>query len=123
MSEADRIRLDKWLFFARFFKTRSLSSKQIEAGHVRVNATKVLKPATSISIGQVLTIVQGRTVRIVEVLALGYRRGPASEAQLLYRDLTPKQDSEDPAPGQDRKGRPTKRERRALRNFRNDWLE
>ena len=123
MSEADRIRLDKWLFFARFFKTRSLSSKQIEAGHVRVNATKVLKPATSISIGQVLTIVQGRTVRVVEVLALGYRRGPASEAQLLYRDLTPKQDSENPAPGQDRKGRPTKRERRALRNFRNDWLE
>ena len=123
MSEADRIRLDKWLFFARFFKTRSLSSKQIEAGHVRVNATKVLKPATSIWIGQVLTIVQGRTVRVVEVLALGYRRGPASEAQLLYRDLTPKQDSEDPAPGQDRKGRPTKRERRALRNFRNDWLE
>jgi ribosome-associated heat shock protein Hsp15 len=123
VSEADRIRLDKWLFFARFFKTRSLSSKQIEAGHVRVNATKVLKPATSISIGQVLTIVQGRTVRVVEVLALGYRRGPASEAQLLYCDLRPKQDSEDPAPGQDRKGRPTKRERRALRNFRNDWLE
>ncbi|XAT57051.1 RNA-binding S4 domain-containing protein [Rhodobacteraceae bacterium IMCC1335] len=123
MSEADRIRLDKWLFFARFFKTRSLSSKQIEAGHVRVNATKVLKPATSISIGQVLTVVHSRTVRVVEVLALGHRRGPASEAQLLYRDLTPKQDSQDPAPGQDQKGRPTKRERRALRNFRNDWLE
>ena len=123
MSEADRIRLDRWLFFARFFKTRSLSSKQIEAGHVRVNATKVLKPATSISIGQVLTVVQCRTVRVVEVLALGHRRGPASEAQLLYRDLTPKQDSEEPAPRQDRKGRPTKQERRALRNFRNDWLE
>ena len=123
MSEADRIRLDKWLFFARFFKTRSLSSKQIEAGHVRVNATKVLKPATSISIGQVLTVVQSRTVRVVEVLALGHRRGPASEAQLLYRDLTPNQDSQDPASGQGRKGRPTKRERRARRNFRNDWLE
>ena len=123
MSDADRIRLDKWLFFARFFKTRGLSSKQIQAGHVRVNATKVLKPATSISIGQVLTVVQCRTVRVVEVLALGHRRGPASEAQLLYRDLTPKQDSQDPAPGQDRKGRPTKRERRALRNFRNDCLE
>ena len=123
MSEADRIRLDKWLFFARFFKTRGLSSKQIQAGHVRVNATKVLKPATSISIGQVLTVVQRRTVRVVEVLALGHRRGPASEAQLLYRDLTPKQDSEEPVPRQDRKGRPTKRERRAVRNFRNDWLE
>ena len=123
MSEADRIRLDKWLFFARFFKTRGLSSKQIQAGHVRVNATKVLKPATSISIGQVLTVMQRRTVRVVEVLALGHRRGPASEAQLLYRDLTPKQDSEEPAPRQDRKGRPTKRERRALRDFRNDWLE
>ena len=123
MSDADRIRLDKWLFFARFFKTRGLSSKQIQAGHVRVNATKVLKPATSISIGQVLTVVQRQTVRVVEVLALGHRRGPASEAQLLYRDLTPKQDSEEPAPRQDRKGRPTKRERRALRNFRNDWLE
>ena len=123
MSEPDRIRLDKWLFFARFFKTRGLSSKQIQAGHVRVNATKVLKPATSISIGQVLTVVQRRTVRVVEVLALGHRRGPASEAQLLYRDLTPKQDSEEPVPRQDRKGRPTKRERRAVRNFRNDWLE
>ena len=123
MSEADRIRLDKWLFFARFFKTRGLSSKQIQAGHVRVNATKVLKPATSISIGQVLTVMQRRTVRVVEVLALGHRRGPASEAQLLYRDLTPKQDSEEPVQKQDRKGRPTKRERRAVRNFRNDWLE
>ena len=123
MLEADRIRLDKWLFFARFFKTRGLSSKQIQAGHVRVNATKVFKPATSISIGQVLTVVHRRTVRVVEVLALGHRRGPASEAQLLYRDLTPKHDSEEPAPRQDRKGRPTKRERRAVRNFRNDWLE
>ena len=123
MAEADRIRLDKWLFFAHFFKTRSLSSKQIEAGHIRVNAAKVLKPATSISVGQVLTVVQSRSVRVVEVLDLGHRRGPAGEAQLLYRDLTPKQDSENPAPGQDRKGRPTKRERRALRNFLNDWLE
>ena len=123
MSEADRIRLDRWLFFARFFKTRSLSSKQIEAGHVRVNATKVLKPATSISIGYVLTVAQSRSIRVVEVLALGHRRGPASEAQLLYRDLTPKQDPEDPAPEQGRLGRPTRRERRALRNFRNEWLE
>ena len=123
MAEADRIRLDKWLFFARFFQTRSLSSKPIEAGHVRVNAAKVLKAETSISVGHVLTMVQSRSVRVVEVLALGKRRGPASEAQLLYRDLTPKQDPENPAPGQDRKGRPTKRERRALRNFRNDWLE
>jgi ribosome-associated heat shock protein Hsp15 len=99
VAEADRIRLDKWLFFARFFKTRSLSSKQIEAGHVRVNAAKVLKPATSISVGQVLTVVQSRSVRVVEVLALGHRRGPASEAQLLYRDLTPKQDLRKPSAG------------------------
>ena len=123
MSEADRIRLDRWLFFARFFKTRSLSSKQIEAGHVRVNATKVLKPATSISIGHVLTVAQSRSIRVVEVLALGHRRGPASEAQRLYRDLTLKLDPEDPAREQGRLGRPTKRERRALRNFRNEWLD
>jgi ribosome-associated heat shock protein Hsp15 len=81
------IRLDKWLWQARFFKTRGLAARAVSTGDVRVNAVRVLKPATSVAVGDGLTFVQDGRVRVVRVLALGRRRGPALEARLLYDDL------------------------------------
>lgn len=115
---ADKLRLDKWLWQARFFKTRGLSTKQVSAGHVRVNSTRVSKPAYAVSVGDVLTFPQARRVRVVRILALGERRGPAPEAAMLYEDLSPPEPPREtpvpPAPKFEGKGRPTKRDRRKL---------
>jgi ribosome-associated heat shock protein Hsp15 len=81
------VRLDKWLWQARFFKTRALSAKAITSGHVRLDGTKILKSGKSVVAGQTVTFLQGSTVRVVRVLDLGTRRGPASEAQTLYVDI------------------------------------
>jgi len=85
----DKLRLDKWLWQARFFKTRSLAAKTVAAGQVRVNAERVSKPAAGVGPGDVLTFPQGRRIRVVRIVALAARRGPAPEAQALYDDLTP----------------------------------
>ena len=114
--DTGKLRLDKWLWFARFFKTRSLAATRVAAGDVRVNGERVTKRATTISAGDVLTFSQGRVVRIVEVVAVGTRRGPAPEAQALYNDMSPPAPpKETPVPDNPRfegKGRPTKRDRR-----------
>ena len=81
-----KLRIDKWLWQARFFKTRSLAAKQVSGGHVRLNGNRVLKPAQAIGPGDVLTFPQGRIVRVVRVEALGERRGPATEAQTGRHD-------------------------------------
>lgn len=81
----DRIRLDKWLWQARFFKSRSLSATYVEAGHVRLNGVHVVKAAQAVGPGDVLTLPLGSGVRVVEIVACGSRRGPAPEAQGLYR--------------------------------------
>lgn len=109
-----KIRIDKWLWFARFFKTRSLAAKQVGAGHVRVNGHKVLKPAQNVTAGDVLTFAQGAQIRVVEVVAPGARRGPAQEAQTLYLDKTEWRDAVPENPRYEGKGRPDKKERRAL---------
>ncbi|SFP71266.1 RNA-binding S4 domain-containing protein [Tranquillimonas alkanivorans] len=106
------IRLDKWLWFARFFKTRGLATKQVAAGHVRVNSARVDKPSSAVGAGDVLTFPQGRRIRVVRILALGERRGPAPEAQALYDDLTPDEPDVPPNPRFEGKGRPTKKDRR-----------
>lgn len=90
---------------------------------MRVNAAKVQKPATAIGPGDVLTFLQGRSIRVVRVVALGQRRGPASEAQMLYEDLTPARDTVPQNPGYQGKGRPTGKDRRALGSFRRRPLE
>lgn len=110
----DKLRLDKWLWHARFFKTRSLAAKLVAGGNMRLNGTRVSKPAQPVGPGDVLTFVQARAVRVVRVEALGDRRGPAAEAQLLYADLTEPRENPPPNPGYEGKGRPTKRDRRAL---------
>jgi ribosome-associated heat shock protein Hsp15 len=125
---AGGLRLDKWLWYARFFKTRTLASEMCAAGKIRVEGTVVTKAHLQVRPGQVLTFVQGRHVRVVKVLALGSRRGPASEAQTLYEDLAPPETGSalprDPAerpasPGSPATrargaGRPTKKERREI---------
>jgi len=81
------IRLDKWLWQARFARSRALAARLISDGAVRVNAVRVTKPATAVHIGDGLSFAQGRTVRAIRVLGLGTRRGPAPEARLLYADV------------------------------------
>lgn len=81
------LRLDKWLFIARFFRSRELASEVIESGHLRLNAQPMRKPGHGVSPGDVLTFPQGGRIRVIRVLALGERRGPADMAQTLYDDL------------------------------------
>ncbi len=125
--EAGKLRVDKWLWHARFFKTRSLATKTVGAG-IRVNGVPIGKPAFGVGVGDVLTFAQSREVRVIRIEALGTRRGPAPEAQALYTDLDPpKPHSEAPAtpraPKFDGKGRPTKRDRRQMEKSRPDMLE
>ncbi|MEZ5593517.1 MAG: ribosome-associated heat shock protein Hsp15 [Gammaproteobacteria bacterium] len=80
-----RIRLDKWLWAARFFKTRSLATEAVSGGKVHVNEQRV-KPARVVNVGNVLRIQRGHQVMEVVVKNLSDRRGPASEAALLYEE-------------------------------------
>lgn len=124
---APKLRLDKWLWYARFFKTRSLAASKVTGGEVRVNAEAVKKRATTVSPGDVLTFAQANTVRVIRIEALGTRRGPAPEAQALYTDLDPpearRKDNTPTNPGFEGKGRPTKKDRRTLDLSRHRHLE
>ena len=114
------IRLDKWLWQARFCKSRTLAAKLCASGALRVSHTKVHKPHHTVKAGDVLTFPLGPHIRVIRILALGSRRGPAIEARTLYQDLSP------PLPrgkGEVRArtavrdagaGRPTKADRRAI---------
>ena len=88
MSEDDGIRLDKWLWQARFFKSRSLASKICAKGHVRVDGQVVRKAHYVVRVGHVLTFrTAKKNICVVRIAALGERRGPAAEAQMLYSEL------------------------------------
>ena len=121
MSGSDTaLRLDKWLWYARFFKTRAMATRAIAGGRFRLNGEVMSKPHRAAIIGQTLTFAQADTIRVIRIVALGTRRGPASEAMLLYEDLAPlqpklaKTTAHDPNFEAREKGagRPTKRERR-----------
>ena len=121
-----KLRLDKWLWYAQFFKTRSLAATRVGAGDVRVNGARVTKRAATVVAGDVLTFAQGRVVRVIRVDAIGTRRGPAVEAQTLYTDLSPpagRKESVPDNPGYEGKGRPTKRDRRQADLSRRRHLE
>ena len=115
MSEApETIRLDKWLWHARFFKSRSLAAGVVSAGKVRVDGTPVSKPARTVAPGQVLTFPKERDIKVVRIAACGTRRGPAPEAQALYEDLSPEPVRAPSNPRFDGKGRPSKKQRRDI---------
>lgn len=117
-------RIDQWLWFARITKSRTLAQDLIARGKVRLNRAKIDKPSTLVKPGDVLTLVAGPAVRSLEIVAIGQRRGPAAEAQLLFLDHTPPA----PRPGAaemssrpaqpairlEGAGRPTKRDRRLI---------
>jgi ribosome-associated heat shock protein Hsp15 len=119
MPGEERQRIDKWLFFARVVKSRSLAAKLVQGGKVRINREKAEQAAHPVKAGDVLTITLDRRVLVYRVAAAGTRRGPAEEARLLYEDIgqagrvaTPS--DPDPALREAGAGRPTKKERRDL---------
>src|SRR5262245_54419945 len=85
----DGQRLDKWLYFARLAKSRTLAAEWIEAGKVRVNRAGVGKPSQLLRAGEVVTLAVHGRVLVLKVLAAGQRRGPAPEARGLYEVLSP----------------------------------
>ena len=121
------LRLDKWLWHGRFFKTRSLAAEVVASGAVRVNGTRTEKRSFTVKPGDVLTFPQADSIRVIRIEGLGVRRGPATEAQELYTDLSPpaprSRKSAPENPGFEGKGRPTKRDRRTLDLYRARSLE
>jgi ribosome-associated heat shock protein Hsp15 len=119
------LRVDKWLWAARFFKTRSLASDAVSGGKVRINGATT-KPARDIKVGDKLEIANSETRWVVTVQALSDKRGPAPEARLLYEE-TPEsvaaREAERDArkfiqdPAADLHGRPTKRDRRQMDRY------
>lgn len=123
----EQLRIDKWLWYARFFKSRAIASRMVSSGRLRINGESISKPHRSVLPDMVLVFPQGETIRTIKVLALASRRGPASEAQSLYEDLDPPQPKDTShkrvtIPQFETRdtgsGRPTKRDRR-----RNDALK
>lgn len=121
---AEKFRIDKWLFAARFFKTRSLAAEAVERGRVTLNGQRV-KPAKVIAAGDMLTIRIGNYQYIIEVLGLSNKRGPAPIAQQMYRETDESRTQREimaarlkaqPQPFYT-KGRPTKRDRREIERF------
>lgn len=88
MTEA-RIRIDKWLWYARLVKTRGLAADLVSGGKVRVNGQKIDKPGRAVGPGDVLTVAVAGRIRLLRILDCGERRGPATEAVQLYTDLDP----------------------------------
>ena len=87
MAGGENQRIDKWLFFARIAKSRSLAAKFITLGQVRVNRARLVKPAAEVGTGDIVTVALHGHVRVLKVLSFSSRRGPASQAELLYEDL------------------------------------
>jgi len=119
-----RQRIDKWLFFSRATKSRSLAAKLVVAGRVRINRDKAAQASDMVKPGDVLTITLERRIFVWKVLNTGTRRGPAEEARLLYEDMSPPPVPKDeavpdaiPALREAGSGRPTKKQRRQT-----DWL-
>ncbi|UDL87877.1 RNA-binding S4 domain-containing protein [Mesorhizobium sp. PAMC28654] len=119
MVARDRQRIDKWLFFSRAVKSRSLGAKLAVAGRVRINRDKAAQASDMVKPGDVLTITLERRIFIWKVLNTGVRRGPAEEARTLYEDMSPPPAPKNesvrdaiPALREAGSGRPTKKERR-----------
>ena len=124
--DSDRVRLDKWLWAARFFKTRSLATEAVSGGKVEVNGERA-KPAKAIKPGDEIRLRLGPYEHILIVRDLAERRGPAAVAQTLYQETDASRQARERlaeqlrlAPGgfgYEEKGRPTKKDRRELTRF------
>lgn len=115
----DRIRVDKWLWHARLFKSRTLAAEMAGSGALRIDGVKVSKSSHTVVPGNVLTFPKAGHIRVIQIDQLSTRRGPAPEAQALYTDLDPpelqpKEPPETQAVREQGSGRPTKRERREI---------
>ena len=117
----EKLRIDKWLWAARFYKTRSLATEEIDKGRVRINDTEV-KPAKDVKVGDTVVLRQGPVTRTLVVRGISDKRGGAPAAQLLYAELEAsiklreqlaEQHRLEPANSQEH-GRPTKRDRRSI---------
>lgn len=122
--QSERQRVDKWLWYSRIVKTRTLASELISTGKLRVNKLKVAKPSHVVQADDVLTFTLHGRLRVIKIVAIGARRGPAPEAQALYEDLTPPEEKagdddrpRDPAQRESGAGRPTKKERRDIERW------
>lgn len=127
--DVTELRIDKWLWHARFFKSRSLAAAFLRAGKLRLNSVAISKANRMVKPGDVLTFPSGPYIRVIEIVALGTRRGPAPEAQGLYTDLSPVEEqreslkteaSQRVAPREAGTGRPTKKERRDMQRYLGD---
>lgn len=123
--DEERVRIDKWLWAARFFKTRSLAAKAVSGGHVHLNGNRV-KPARPVQVGDELVIRRGEVEFTVQILALSDRRGPAKIARTLYEESAESIAAREAAREERRliraaaprpQGRPDKRDRRRIRKF------
>ncbi len=123
--QQEPLRIDKWLWAARFFKTRGLASKAVSGGHIQKDGQR-MKPSKVVQVGEVFHIRRDQEEYIVRVLALSGRRGPASEAALLYeeseeskaRRATEREDRRlIQAAAARPEGRPDKRDRKKIRKF------
>lgn len=126
MNDSDKIRIDKWLWAARFFKTRSMATEAIDGGHVHLNGDRI-KPARTVKMGDMLRIHTQHGDFEVQVRMLSDKRGPAEQARLLYEETAESIEkraraAEDKALAPqfdhpDVRGRPTKKWRRQLHYF------
>ena len=127
----DRLRIDKWLWAARFYKTRSLAAEELDKGRVRVNDIEA-KPSRDVKVGDILTLRQGAVTRTLVVRGISSQRGGAPAAQLLYEETAEslaakalqaeqRRLGQEPATSQTQ-GRPTKRDRRDIEKLGSkDW--
>ena len=131
MTEETITRLDKWLWYARFFKTRTQATRLIQSGKLRINGDITNKPHRIAIIGMVLTFSQAKHVRLIRILEIGQRRGPAREAIALYEDLSPiisepsEQDKNKDVDFERREigtGRPTKKQRRETERLKDSFV-
>lgn len=83
----EKVRVDKWLWWARFYKTRSLSAKKISSGVVRLNSRRVRKPSAEIAIDDVLTLKHGEIIRVIKVISLEEGRKNYDKAKKMYEDI------------------------------------
>lgn len=126
MADTDKVRIDKWLWAARFFKTRSMAAKAVSGGHVHLNGARI-KPARTVNVGDTLRIVRNETEFVVVIQALADRRGPATVARTLYEETEESRTAREMSREERRLARmgrdqpppkrPSKRDRRLIRTF------